>query len=42
VSLHYSAERAIEDQYDPIRKGLEQKTRVLALPAVPKDELKTL
>ena len=25
ASLHHSAERAIEDQYDPIRKGLEQK-----------------
>ena len=41
ASLHHSAERVNGRSYDPIRKGLEQKTRVLAMPAVPKDEPKT-
>ena len=41
ASLHHSAERVNGRSYDPIRKGLEQKTRVLARPAVPKDEPKT-
>ena len=39
--MGHSAERVNGRSYDPIRKGLEQKTRVLAMPAVPKDEPKT-
>ena len=36
--MHHPAERAIGRSYDPIRKGLEQKQD---MPAVPKDEPKT-
>ena len=36
--MHHSAERANGRSYDPIRKGLEQKQD---MPAVPKDEPKT-
>ena len=36
--MHHPAERAIGRSYDPIRKGLEQKQD---MPAVPEDEPKT-
>ena len=36
--MHHPAERANGRSYDPIRKGLEQKQD---MPAVPKDEPKT-